>query len=71
MSSARSLQRLCKWLQGMAALVAGLIPLDARAAQQDEIQVYADDINKPGQFGLELHPNTTPSGRTVPDYPAR
>src|SRR3981081_751427 len=69
MSSARSLQGLCKWLQGMAALVAGLIPLDARAAQPEGIPVYSEDINKPGQFGLELHLNTTPSGRTVPDYP--
>jgi hypothetical protein len=35
----------------------------------DEIQVYTDDIDKPGQFGLELHLNTTPSGRSTPDYP--
>ncbi len=35
----------------------------------DEIQVYTDDINRPGRFGLELHVNTTPQGRTKPDYP--
>jgi hypothetical protein len=35
----------------------------------DEIQVYTDDINKPGEFGLELHLNTTPTGRKTPDYP--
>jgi hypothetical protein len=35
----------------------------------DEIQVYTDDINKPGEFGLELHVNTTPSGRSTPAYP--
>ena len=35
----------------------------------DEIQVYTDDINKPGEFGLELHINTTPTGRKTPDYP--
>ena len=69
MSSAWSLQPFYYRLLGMAALATGLIPLGAQAAQQDEIQVYADDINKPGQFGLELHLNTTPSGRTVPDYP--
>jgi hypothetical protein len=40
----------------------------ATSAQQDEIQVYANDINKPGEFGLELHLNTTPMGRTTPDY---
>ena len=41
----------------------------ARAELQDEIQVYTDDINRPGAFGLELHINTTPSGRSTPDYP--
>jgi hypothetical protein len=40
-----------------------------RAANQDEIQVYDDSINKPGQFGLEIHLNATPAGRTQPDYP--
>jgi hypothetical protein len=35
----------------------------------DEIQVYTDDINARGQFGLELHVNTTPSGETEPAYP--
>lgn len=41
----------------------------AHAALSDEIQVYDDAINKPGEFGLELHVNTTPRGRTTPDYP--
>ncbi|RTL63840.1 MAG: hypothetical protein EKK41_22645 [Hyphomicrobiales bacterium] len=41
----------------------------AHAAQQDEIQVYTDDINKKGETGLEVHLNTTPQGRTKPDYP--
>ena len=41
----------------------------ARAALTDEIQVYTDEINKPGEFGLELHVNTTPRGRSTPDYP--
>ena len=31
--------------------------------------MYTSDINKPGEFGLELHVNTTPSGRSTPDYP--
>ena len=38
-------------------------------AIDDEIQVYTDDINKPGDFGLELHMNTTPAGRSTPNYP--
>ena len=41
----------------------------AHASLQDEIQVYLDDIDRPGDFGLELHVNTTPSGRSTPDYP--
>jgi len=49
------------------ALAAG--PFTARAELSDEIQVYTDDINAPGQKGLELHVNTTPRGRRTPDYP--
>jgi len=41
----------------------------ASAALYDEIQVYTDDINAPGAFGLELHVNTTLDGRSTPDYP--
>jgi hypothetical protein len=49
--------------------VAALVPAVAAAALPDEIQVYTNDINKPGEFGLELHVNTTPSGRSTPDFP--
>ena len=45
-----------------------LVPGIALAALSDEIQVYTDDINAPREFGLELHVNTTPSGRGIPDY---
>lgn len=41
----------------------------ARAALSDEIQVYDDSINKPGEAGLEVHVNRTARGRTEPDYP--
>jgi hypothetical protein len=51
---------LCFTLGGMAA--------GARADLTDEIQVYADGINAPGQFHLELHLNTTPDGRSRPDH---
>jgi hypothetical protein len=57
-------------LLGAAAVVAALgASQPASSAQQDEIQVYTDDINKRGEFGLEWHLNTTPQGRTAPDYP--
>ena len=39
------------------------------AVMIDEVQVYADDINAPGKFGLELHLNSTLKGRSAPDYP--
>jgi hypothetical protein len=51
------------------AIVATGWTVPANADLQDEIQVYTDDISKPGEFGIELHVNTTPSGRSVPDYP--
>jgi hypothetical protein len=46
-----------------------LSPALSRAALSDEIQVYDDDINAPRAFGLEVHVNGTPSGRSTPDYP--
>ena len=42
--------------------------LPAQADLQDEIQVYDDSINDPGKFGLELHVNATPKGRSTPNY---
>jgi hypothetical protein len=42
---------------------------EARAALPDEIQVYTDDLEKPGEHGMELHVNTTPKGRSTPHYP--
>ena len=41
----------------------------AGAALPDEIQVYTDDLERAGERGIELHVNTTPSGRSRPDYP--
>jgi hypothetical protein len=52
----------------LLALLAWVAP-PAAWGITDEIQVYTDDINKPGDFGLELHVNTTPSGRGTPAYP--
>jgi hypothetical protein len=51
------------FLGGMIAVATA-----AQAALPDEIQVYDDSINKPGEKGLELHVNTTPSGRSTPEY---
>ena len=51
----------------LAGAGCGFLPV--HAAMIDEIQVYTDDINKPGEFGLEMHVNTTPRGRSTPDFP--
>ena len=48
----------------LAALAAAAPQL--HAALPDEIQVYTDDLEKPGERGIELHVNTTPSGRSTP-----
>ncbi len=51
------------------ALAAALACPAAALAIQDEIQVYIDDVDEPGEYGLETHVNTTPRGRRTPDYP--
>jgi hypothetical protein len=57
--------RVCAVAIGAAGLLAGASAL----AIEDEIQVYNDDIDAPGEYGLETHINTTPRGRKTPDYP--
>jgi len=49
-------------------VLAGLLASFCSMAATDEIQVYTDEINEPGERGLELHINTTPKGRRTPDY---
>lgn len=39
------------------------------AASNDEIQVYDDAINKPGQWGLDTHLNYVASGAKTPAWP--
>lgn len=56
-------------LPRLAALLLALASLPAWAALSDEIQVYDDSINEPGEIGLEVHVNRTPKGRSRPDYP--
>lgn len=46
-----------------------LIAGEATAALPDEVQVYTDDLEAPGERGIELHVNTTPSGNSTPSYP--
>jgi hypothetical protein len=53
----------------LAAALVLLAAGGAARAQTDEIQVYTGDINAPGQFGVTLHNNYTPIGRTTPAFP--
>ncbi len=41
---------------------------DAAALDAFEIQVYRAEVNRPGQFGMELHANYTMQGQKVPEY---
>ncbi len=41
----------------------------AWGALPDEIQVYTDDLEAPGERGIELHVNTSPRGRDAAEYP--
>uniref|UniRef100_E6QRH5 Uncharacterized protein n=1 Tax=mine drainage metagenome TaxID=410659 RepID=E6QRH5_9ZZZZ len=38
-------------------------------AAPEEIQVYMDEMDAPGQYGLDLHTNTVPSGNDAGTYP--
>jgi hypothetical protein len=58
---------LGRW--AVVGFVITLLSAAAQAALQDEIQVYTDEINKPGEYGLELHVNSTPIGISAPSYP--
>lgn len=50
-------------------LAGGLFAASGEAfAVGDEVQVYTDEINEPGQFGLEMHMNYAVSGTKTPDY---
>ena len=52
------------------ALALALAALSGPAlAADEEIQVYMDDMDKPGQFGLDVHNNYVFTGDGALDYP--
>ena len=51
-----------------AAALAALAARPARAADE-EIQVYEDDLDAPGHFGLDVHVNYVATGDAAPDSP--
>lgn len=40
-------------------------------AAPDEIEVYTDEMSKPGQYGMELHLNRSIKGVQTPGYPGQ
>ena len=55
--------------KALLGILAVLWIAPTQAVLPDEIQVYTDDLEAPGEHGLELHVNTTPRGRSAPDFP--
>ena len=55
-------------LRTIAAALLVLAPAAALAAPE-EIQVYMDEMGKPGDVGLDVPVNYTADGRTAPTYP--
>jgi len=52
----------------LGGLLASALPLGAAVAAPEEIQVYMDEMDKPGEVGLDVHVNYTPVGRLAADY---
>lgn len=50
-------------LIGLAAALAASLAAPAARAADEEIQVYIDDLLKPGAFGLDVHVNDVLKGR--------
>lgn len=52
----------------LMAILLALVPVAASAAP-DEIVVFTDEFEKPGEVGYELHVNYARRARSTPDYP--
>jgi hypothetical protein len=52
----------------VATLAAAAVPVHAELI--DALQVDTDDTGEPAKASLDLHVNTTPRGRTDPEYPS-
>lgn len=49
-------------------MLAGMLAISTAFAASDEIQVYTEELNDPGQYGVELHVNFVPDGARQPSY---
>lgn len=54
------------WSAGLACLASLSAPA---LAAPEEIQVYMDEMDQPGHFGLDTHINYVASGSRIDDYP--
>lgn len=55
------------WLSSVL-LVSGLLLSGGLQAAPDEIQVYTEEMDETGEFGLELHANYVPDGARESEY---
>ena len=64
------IKRSARRVYGPVALMVALFAAAPSyvAAAPEEIQVYTDDVNAPGEFGLEMHVNYVLEGLRVPGY---
>lgn len=60
--------RLTDLVPRIAAGCAFLLPAIALAVLSDKIEVDEGDVAKPGELGVKVHLNTTPSGSSVPVF---
>jgi len=52
----------------VTAISLGIVSGTAAGAPE-EIQIYMDDLSKPGHFGMDVHNSFVMSGSSTPDYP--
>ena len=52
----------------MLAVLVPFVSARPASAAPEEVQVYTNDINAPGQLGLELHLNQVSAGDPAPDH---
>lgn len=56
-------------LEHIAAALLLAFAANAASAAPEEIQVYMNEMNKQGEFGLDVHTNYVVAGAGEPDYP--
>jgi len=62
------MKSLAIFRSGIVALIAVLAPVQHAVAAPDEIQVYTEEMDEPGTFGLELHVNNALKGARQPAF---